>query len=330
MRGSGELIAVCQDSLLRAHILTTQDGQTWEIGEPSGIGAKDPNHVTMVTSIVEGSDGTLVIVGAEALDDMSSGEAAAWSSRDGMEWRRAPGSGSFEDGKMMAVVASTDGYLAVGADGFPGASVQLPGLRAPAVWRSTDATTWTRTSLPRGADRTLLEGVAPAAGGWAAWGGGPNPGSGAVWTSTDGDAWSLSANPAGARWGPIGRIVAAQDGSLVAVGSRRREGGDSLPGIWRSGDGGVTWVPVDLADAPGQGALWDVVATSGGLLATGAQGRVVASPDGSNWSLEPAIPPMPNVTMRLLISIAGSVVAFGSIDSEDATTAGIWRRDAGT
>ena len=328
VRASGELLAVCQDGSLRTHILTTRDGLKWQADEPSGITARDSNHVAILNAIAEGSDGTLVLVGAEALDDISSGDAAAWTSRDGIAWARMPSSKALQDAEMTAVGVHGNGFLAVGADGFPGGNVQLPGLRAPAVWRSTDASAWTRGTAPPVAAPMLIEGVLRVADGWVAWGGGAAPGSGAVWTSTDGDRWTISANPAGARWGPIGRIATAPDGALIAAGSAWDAESDALPGLWRSTDAGATWTAVDVTGRPPTGALWDVIQTGHGLLATGAHGQVVESANGRDWEAESS-PGLGLVTMRRMITLGGFVIAFGSVDSEDAATAAIWRRNSG-
>jgi hypothetical protein len=329
LRASGELLAICQDNSLRPHVLTTRDGQTWQVVQPSGIVANDPNHLPLVRSLGEGPNG-LVLVGAEALDDISSGDAAAWTSSDGVQWQRTPASQTLRDAEMTGVVAVNDGFLAVGADGFPGGNVQLPGLRAPAVWHSDDAKAWKRLAFARAADRMLFEGIAATPTGWVAWGGGPGPRTGAVWTSSDGADWKLAANQAGPRWGPIARIAAAPDGSLVAVGSKWGDAEDAMAGIWRSTDGGATWSGVDIEGASDLGALWDVVATTTGLLTTGAQGRVAFSSDGADWNVDTAARPRLEATLRLLVATPGFVIAFGSIESDNGTTWAIWRREAGS
>lgn len=328
VRASGELLAICQESSLRPRVLTTRDGRTWLVREPSGIATNDPQQVPILRSLAEGPDGTLVLVGASAVEDISSGDAASWTSSDGIQWQRAGASQTLRDAEMTAVAAFEDGYLAVGGDGFPGANTQLPGLRAPAVWRSTDGTTWGRRSFARAGDRVLFEGVAAVPGGWVAWGGGPAPGSGAIWTSIDGADWKLATSQAGVRWGPIGRVASGPDGSLVAVGSKWGDGEDPMPGIWRSADGGATWADLAIDGASDLGALWDVTATAGGLVAIDAQGRVAVSSDGSHWSVDASTQLMPRATLRLLVAIPGSVIAFGGVESDDDVTSGIWRRDS--
>jgi hypothetical protein len=268
-------------------------------------------------------------VGADATEDISSGDAAVWMSRDASAWTRVPLSRTLQDAEMTDVAPTDSGFIAVGGDGFPGGNVQLPGLRGPVAWQSADGSAWDLTPVPRPSERMLMEGITAVSGGWLSWGGGAPPGTGAVWTSRDGEAWAFAGTPSGDPWGPIGKVIAAPDGSLIAVGSAWRGGDeDTLAGIWRSADGGSHWDRIDVVTAGGPGALWDILWTGDRFVATGAQGRILQSANGTDWSAEPPDPFNPGVTMRRLILMGDVLIGFGSEDSPNGTTARIWIRSA--
>jgi hypothetical protein len=332
---TGELVAICEDVFLKPRLLVTSDGSDWQpreltgfaTGDMSPLATSDPPHVPLLDAMAEAPGGSLVIVGADALDDISSGDAATWLSHNGISWTRSAQSPTLHDAEMRAVIATSTGFMAVGADGFPGGNVQLPGLHGPAVWRSADGAAWEHLSLARGQTPMLIEGIAAIADGWVAWGGAARPGSAAAWTSTDGQVWVMSANPPGDPWGPIGRIVEAPDGSIIAVGSIWPDGhDDASPGIWRSTDSGAHWRLVETAARTGPGALWDVVSTGARLFAAGAGGRLLESADGVEWNGDPVDPSDAAMTIRQLVPLGDVLIGFGTVESEDGTTGGIWRR----
>ena len=57
------------------------------------------------------------------------GTAAAWTSADGLSWRRAPRYPALEQGEMLSVAAGPDELLAVGSFGAPDNYI-------PTIWRS--------------------------------------------------------------------------------------------------------------------------------------------------------------------------------------------------
>jgi hypothetical protein len=124
-RPDGSLLAMGfgQDT----RVLTSLDGRTWKVDPADpGLVAAAANHVSLVTGLAE-QGGQLVAVGATALDDISSGDARAWTSADGGTWQAVPMSAGMTDAEMESVVAGPGGFVAVGSDGFPGGNTQLPG-----------------------------------------------------------------------------------------------------------------------------------------------------------------------------------------------------------
>ena len=326
VRGDGKLVAICQDNLLRPHILTTSDGLAWEVTEPTGIETRGQARVPVLNGLIEDGGASLLLVGADALDDLSGGDAAVWTSQDGVSWTKGPRSRSLRDGQMLGVVATEAGFIGVGADGYPGAGVQRPGLRSPAVWDSNDRASWRRTAIAAGPEPLLMDGIVAIPDGFVAWGGGAPPGTGASWTSADGADWTRSADPLGGSWGPIGRVAASPESAVVAVGCSPQEIGDQVPGLWLSMDQGRTWTEMESEPGLARGCLWDVIWTGDQFLATGAGAQLLTSPDGAAWATEPVDATMAPVTLRLLMRLGDSIIVFGSMDSDERSTAGIWRR----
>jgi hypothetical protein len=327
VRASGELLALCQDRNLRTHVLTTRDGRIWDVRDAPDLDGHDADHVAILSSMTESSSGTLVLVGADALDDLSSGDAAAWRSTDGVSWQRAPRAASLADSDMRGVVAADGGFVAVGADGYPGGNVQLPGLRGPAVWHSVDAMSWRKTLIPDAGAPALVDGMTGIGGGWVAWGGSAPPGTGAIWTSADSITWEKAKGTKSLEWGPIA-VVGTAAGPLVAVGSKWNEGlSEQQAGAWISRDGGMHWQPGDL-ESSGLGGLWDAIHVPSGFVATGSGAVILTSTDGSTWTAVPADPVLAAVTMRILIHLGPNLVGFGDTETDEGSTPGIWVRAA--
>jgi hypothetical protein len=322
-----------------ARILRSTDGSTWtlEAADPNLLAAP-PGHISLLASIAEGAGG-LVAVGASMLDDASTGDARAWTSKDGAQWRAATVSASFADAEMAGVGAGPDGFVAIGSDGYPGGSTQLPGARGAAAWVSVDGIKWTRARAQPSFANAIMLGVVRTGDGFAAWGeylpnvdGPPLP---PIWTSTDGLSWDrvqrLDVRPM-APWAPISRIVWLA-GTLIAVGNRSVDdalGPTQLPAAWRSMDGGRTWrsAPVQVDLPPGSsGDMRDVAADGSTLFAIGRiaeQGRSTAvavwrSTDlGRSWIQLPGDPAFGSALVNRILAVTGGLVAFGQADDPNA------------
>jgi hypothetical protein len=328
-------------------ILRSADGRTWTVepGDP-GLLAAPTNHIALVDGIAEGSEG-LVAVGAMALDDISSGDARAWTSPDGVTWQAAEVSDA-TDAAMEAVADGPKGFVAVGSDGFPGGNVQLPGARAVAVWTSDDGTRWTRAADQQSLHDAIMLGVRAVDTGYVAWGqtlvgqaaSQPPP----VWTSPDGVHWDRASgiSDAGGPGTPIASIIAI-NGRLVAVGSRRLpddQGGGYLPAAWTSPDGGRTWTAstmnVDLTVGGVSGNIFDVATDGSDLVAVGYLDRLDgigsaavwrSTDQGSTWTRLDDHPAFAGASLRRIVSMGtrGSLV-FGQSDDPNggATMNRIW------
>ena len=106
--------------------------------------------------------------------------AAIWTSTDGRAWSLAP---SIQDAigmQIRSIVATDDGYLAVG-DGIEGTQA--------AMWTSPDGGTWTRIEDRSFLDASLVS-ITRTSAGYVAVGGRGADDAG-VWTSADGASWEV-------------------------------------------------------------------------------------------------------------------------------------------
>ena len=329
VRRAGVVLAICEDFRVnRIEVLTSADGRSWTVSDPIGLTPQSSQDVLLINGLAEEPDGTLVAVGAEALGDISRGDAATWMSTDGRRWQRGPMTASMSDAEMLAILETDDGFIAVGDDGFPGASTQLPSLRGGAVWRSSDGQHWQRTPKPQGAAMRQMAGIIATRSGWVAYGDAAPPGSGVVWTSLDGSTWKLANAPAGGSWGPIARVVNV-DGRLIGVGTWttvENTGSEvTTYGIWGSADDGRSWTILPSSIDVTIDGLWDATTVNGAVVATGGNGVVVTSPDaGATWSWRPSDPSAWLATLRPLVVFHGEIIGFATEPSDSQATFDIW------
>jgi hypothetical protein len=343
-RPDGTLLAIGFGQ--EARVLTSPDGRTWNV-QPAdpGLLRASTNHLSLVTGLAE-DGGNLVAVGATALDDISSGDARAWTSTDGGHWQAVPTSSGMLDAEMESVTAGPGGFVAVGSDGFPGGNTQLPGARGAAVWTSPDGRIWTRAPSQPSFDGAVMFGVRRTSSGYVAWGelhdpAGGGPGSGPflppIWTSTDGLHWDRGTGiaDAGGPGDPIASITPIGD-RLVAVGSRQLpESGDGIvvPAAWLSDDGGRSWTLAKSPDAgspPRAAFLRDVAVSGSDLLAVGlaealpgasaAYASVTwrSTDEGATWVPLPDDPSFAGSLTENVIGTDGGFVVFGSAEDPSA------------
>jgi hypothetical protein len=354
-RRDGTLLAVGVAATGQPKMLTSADGRTWtiEAADP-GLTQAAALHVSIVSGLAEGPSG-FVAVGATALDDISSGDARAWISADGVHWLAAASSGGMADAEMESVTAGPDGFVAVGIDGFPGGNTQLPSARGAAVWRSSDGRTWSRLPWQKSFDGAVMFGVRRTSSGYIAWGEIHNTTAASllrppIWTSTDGLLWNRAIGVFDAGWpAPIQSIVAIGD-RLIASGSRQvSESGAtiSVPAIWLSSDGGRSWTLANTPEAPparpSPGAIWNVGVSGSDLLAVGRHDPPLgpstspafvtgsafiwhSTDRGFTWTALPDDPTFAGTTIKRVVGTDGGFVAFGSPNDPNAVadTSLIW------
>jgi len=271
--GGPGLVAVGRDGPAvdgegHAAVWTSPDGLTWSRVPHDEAVFGGPGEQRMVDVAVGGPG--LVAVGFDRTTDNTEGDAAVWTSPDGLTWSRIPHDEAVFGGDsrqmMLSVTVGGPGLVAVGSDGNDDSDF----------------------------DRRIDESAADAA----------------VWTSPDGLTWSRVPHDEAVFGGPGAQRmvdVAVGGPGLVAVGSvtETLDGFYELSdaAVWTSLDG-FTWsrVPDDEAVFSTSGALGDkdeamlsVTAGGPGVVAVGFDSvddcgwdsAVWTSPDGLTWSRVP-------------------------------------------
>jgi hypothetical protein len=226
---------------------------------------------------------------------------------------------------MDQIVETTDGLVAVGDAEY---SFHAGMGAGPAIWTSTDGTTWTRLPAsdapPRG---TRLGSVitapgmflAPAGFDLAAGDDGqPRPPvTEGIWRSPDAIHWRpIAGSPLG-----VGDIVAAP-GGFVGLGSTDAGSGVSKAVAWGSTDGRA-WIPVALPRPPDVQAgvgLW------GGRLVNGPAGSLAfgqrdddsstvgwSSAEGTVWTPLRLTPALRAAQIEKAALLNGSILLLGQL-----------------
>jgi hypothetical protein len=264
-----------------AVVWTSVDGLTWtRVPHDEAVFGGEVDDQGMF-GVTLGGPG-LVAVGGAGHGWNNGGDAAVWTSVDGITWSRVPHDETILGGSgtqwMNSVTMGGPGLIAVGSSGVEFSS-------DAAVWTSVDGIIWSR--VPH--DETILggvgfhgmSGVAEGGPGLVVVGYG-QPGDdipegpashAAVWISVDGITWSRVPHDE-AIFGGTGSQkmadVTVAGASLVAVGSDG--GGYGTPAdaaVWTSIDG-ISWSRIPHDDTEFGGAAMSSVTTAGaGLLAVG-------------------------------------------------------------
>jgi hypothetical protein len=264
--------------------LRSTDGQTWKSATAGGTAG-------WPSQIAAGASG---VVATGTLDD----KTASWFSPDGIHWNYhlkvfPQRLGTDDTVGVNDVIATGDGWLAVGADGVGCVVSCVPNPIRGLVWTSTNGLDWTRLANQSSLKGGGLHAVVAIDGGYVA--GGDAGGNAAFWTSPDGAIWTRVADDPSFATTSAGQGVqivglAVHDGTIAAVGMESSGGGDapSLVRAWSSTDG-RTWSEASVDGGLG-GQVFSVAATTTGFLATGPSGAesclggIWSSSDGTTWA----------------------------------------------
>ena len=289
-----------------AVVWTSPNGLSWS-RVPHDESVFGGDGIQRMVSVTVGPQG-LVAVGSDDPAGVEQGDAAVWTSVDGLTWSRVPHDeevfGGPGEQRMVSVTVGPQGLVAVGSDEPAGVE-----QGDAAVWTSVDGLTWSRVphdaAVFGGVDRQRMLGVTAGGPGLVAVGSDGPVGyeltwtreegfdvematDAAVWTSVDGRTWSRVPHDEEVFGGGHHQMdgVTAGGPGLVAVG---RDGSvpEGMAAVWTSVDG-LTWTRVSYS---GAGPMLSVTGGGAGLVAVGSTGYIQAwseavwtSPDGLTWS----------------------------------------------
>ena len=317
-----------------AVVWTSVDGLTW-VRVPHDEEVFGGPGLQRMLGLTVGGPG-LVAVGRDGSDEQ--GDAAVWTSVDGLTWTRVPHDeevfGGPGEQRMVSVTAGGPGLVAVGRDGSDEQG-------DAAVWTSVDGSSWSRVADDEavfgGADAQTMSSVAVRGSVLVAVGSdGPfsddwdevregRVEDAAVWTSVDGLTWSRVPHDEAVFGGPgVQRMLSVTAGGpgFVAVG--RSPWGSAM---WTSVDGS-TWSRSEDAEV---GPMRSVTAAAEGLVAVGRSFPIQAwsamvwtSPDGLAWSGREG---NTGYAEMLSVTVGGpGLVAVGleNVEGRDGWQAAVW------
>ncbi len=298
------------------------DGLTWsrEPASSAFVHAAVAGHIAEYVVHGLGRHAQLLVaVGADQASDQSAGSAFAWySTDDGRTWTRANVSGA-SNAAIYAVTWSQMGWVAVGANGYPGMGTQLGLAKGPAVWRSSDGRTWTRiTNTPTNDVAIASSVVVTPAGGYVAAGTMvPSAGGEAIWTSTDGTTWKQDPGAS------FANASASATSHGVFAGGATFQGAAAIA---ETSDG-RTWRQTVMDPPPGAGTSVAGVAELGPLLIaigiepsgnTAFRTAVWTSTDGRQWTRAGAVAAFENAVPQLVTAAPGRLLVTGQCDQDQA------------
>ncbi len=276
-------------------VWTSPDGEVWtRIEDVDVLG--DAEFVGM-NSVIAGGRG-LIAVGWDFNRERFEGNAAVWTSVDGISWSRIPEQGAeFSRARMQDIAPYVDGYVAVGA-GRGQLSVGTRGCNdeicPEAAWTSPDDIDWTRVESDAFvSDWSTMSSVATSGTDIIAVG---DQGDAAIWIYDPDAKWARVPH-SGLLFGGLTievHSIAFDGDRAVAVGSRANwdsineqelfDEGDAV--VWLSPDRGNSWYrsPSDPAFTKFNDSLAtmrDIVLVDGGLLVVGSVGD-----DAAVWLAE--------------------------------------------
>jgi hypothetical protein len=254
-------------------VITSADGSTWQAADGESVFG-EPGLFTVQAAA--GRTGYVIVGYADVQKtELVAGRrkvissrtiAAAWWSAGLTGWRRAGDAtaGALDGGsggsRMLAVTASSAGFVAVGSDG-----------NQASAWVSPDGRAWSQVDLPlpAGADRVMLQHVASngrivvAVGTEQTAAGQQLPF--AARSSDGGGTWTESPLPVPAGVAYV-TALAADGGGFTATGTFGRTPGHLDVVVWTSADG-MTW---KAATPAGQGLAGPGIQAITGLTVSGS------------------------------------------------------------
>lgn len=239
-----------------------------------------------VLAVAAGPGSRLIAVGDSVSPD---GQAtpAAWTSSDGIAWKRGTVPSGSGTGQLTDVVAGPGGFVAVG-------SLDTDQGSRPVVWASTDGSAW--SDVPVSPDESTvgaMQAIVHVDAGYVAVGTTQLDGFatvGAAWVSADGRTWS-SAPRQVAFTPPVEQTP-------------ERGGGVSITDVVAGGPGFVAVGSVDARN--------------------GTAGAIFTSPDGNSWTRLALDAVLDGAYLRRATTWAGGLAVAGEMIGYAGSDPAIW------
>jgi hypothetical protein len=268
-----------------AAVWVSEDAGTWRLVDRSDDVFGAAGEYSAMMSVIWFNDRWLA-GGYFSHGDRTPDNAAVWSSSDGHAWSREVAVSAELVGErptISGLAATSDRVVAVGSIS---SLVGPVGLR-PAIWTSSDGTTWQTIPMPdTGSPKASLPSVSVAHGRWVAVG---DDGHDAmIFTSTDGVDWVRVNDPLEYEYSTAKTVmsdVAPTADGWVAVGSAEDSGQPTDAAVWNSADG-LEWTRVYADNAifggPDRQAMVGVATLESGAVAVGWDAST-GSARGAAW-----------------------------------------------
>ena len=285
---AGSQVAVGSANGFPAAWVSTDGGIDWAkaTGETPAVFGRSGSE--QLTSVAAGRAGWLAVGGVVA---GTAQHPVVVVSPDGMTWSAVDTEPAFagRDAYTVQAAAGPAGYVIVGYQGSAAAGYQAE------AWYSTGPAGWQQAAGENALDgesgsREMLAVTATTSGFVAVGLQGNSP---AAWVSANGQAWTVLALPlpAGAARAVL-LHVAAEGGTLVAVGMEQTSSGALAPFAARSVNNGMSWTEEALPVPSGSAQVTALAAAGQTFTATGTYGStpghqdvvVWTSPDGLTWT----------------------------------------------
>jgi hypothetical protein len=213
----------------RAAVWTTRDGTSWRLLDPAGDFTAG-GGVTELTAVAVTADHRLLAIGRDYATDPTGGDAAVFTSPDGVGWTRVPATGLSGPGPqdVRRLTRTADGRLVAVGSALSGAH------QAPAVWTSADGVAWQSADILPDDGSAALQAITQQPDGsllTCGTSGSPSSTAVACWTQRDPrQAWQRLTVTA-AQGGDAGAVylydLVRTPAGLVAVGAARYGGAAS-------------------------------------------------------------------------------------------------------
>jgi hypothetical protein len=248
------------------------------------------------------------------------------------DWEELLEAGELGDVLVTDMIATDDGYVAVGCE--YSAVAEYRQCAAPAAWTVAVDGAWSRADVPAATGGEMSEIVRTdrgfIAGGQVVPGDPMTETRAAFWTSADGRTWDRLADADDFKNASVTDLFAWRGGFIASgFGAYSEAAGVEL---WGS-ENGRDWTPIQAdfgevlqtGGAPYSGGLILWGQSGGGICAGPCRQTVWLSQDSETWTRVPDLPSFDGARFSSIVESGGDLLAVGSVGSvQGPERAAIW------